>query len=107
MNFTFGYFYVVLDYVLESVDFEKEDKSRHLKLEISNNSRLGHEPELRIARLTTWKFIREKLRRDQIICNLKVEMYLHWCLQPNRCGAPRLDHRHPKPFIKLNINIWL
>ena len=30
-------------------------------------------------------------------------MYLKGCLQSNRCGAPRLDHRHPKPYIKLNL----
>ena len=90
----------------ERVDFEKGYKFKHLKLEISNNSRLGHEPELRIARLTTWKFIKEKQCRDHVICNLKVSMSLKRCLQSNRCGAPRLDHRHPKPYIKLNLKIW-
>ena len=50
-------FYVILDYVLERVDFENKDESKNLKGEITNNSKLGHQPEFRIARLTTWKFI--------------------------------------------------
>jgi len=92
-----------LNYVLERVDFEKGDQSKHLKGEITNNSKLGHEPELRIARLTTWKFIKEKPCRHHIICKLKAAMYLQGCLPSNRCGAPRLDHRYPKPYVKSNL----
>lgn len=46
-------FYVILDYVLERVDFENRDKSKNLKGEITINSKLGHEPEFRIVTLTT------------------------------------------------------
>lgn len=30
-------------------------------------------------------------------------MYLQGCLPSNRCGAPRLDHRYPKPYVKSNL----
>ena len=50
-------FYAILDYVIERVDFENKVESKNLKGEITNINKLGHGPEFRIARLTTWKFI--------------------------------------------------